>query len=34
MWTKEEEETELVMCAENGAIWPKIVRKDGRRGGQ
>jgi len=33
MWTKEEEETELAMCAESGAIWPKIAGRDERRGG-
>jgi len=33
MWTREGEETELAMCAENRAIWPKIAGKDGRRRG-
>jgi len=33
IWTKKGEETELAMCVESGAIWPKIVRRDGKRGG-
>jgi len=33
MWTKKEEETELAMCAESGAIWPKIAERDERKEG-
>jgi len=32
MWTKTGEKTELAICAESGTIWPKIVRRDGKRG--
>jgi len=32
MWTKEGKETRLAMCAESGAIWPKIVGIGGKRG--
>jgi len=31
MWTKEGKETELAMCAESGAIWPKIAERDGKK---
>jgi len=32
-WTKAGEETELAVCAESGAIWPKIVERNEKRGG-
>jgi len=28
MWIEEEKEIGHVMCMKNGAIWPKITRKD------